>query len=292
MKVRNDFVSNSSSCSFVIAVNKEYDVSDLAKDIAKACSNPKSEYHHKDLVKHNNRILDFCFHTYELAFLGSWKLRTEEKVFTKEEYVSQYVIDDLPEHEKILCVESGENSWKDHLEQIEKVKKPNADKYLKKLYSRDFVDADGKLHMFNDVYASNCVLDTGKMKYELSRYGYDTDDTEDTVSMRRESLKKIAEEHVRSENLQLISLPSIQCYAITMNTVKNTRDLLNAGYDLELEKYENLKKIEKRLTEGQKLFALNIGHDGDGWNNYNIYCEDGANGLDDVAAEILDSEPM
>jgi hypothetical protein len=42
MKTRNDFVSNSSSCSFVVAVNGTYSVEDFAKDVAKNTVNNKS----------------------------------------------------------------------------------------------------------------------------------------------------------------------------------------------------------------------------------------------------------
>jgi hypothetical protein len=37
MKTRNDFVSNSSSCSFIISTNNTYSKKDLIKDIAKKC---------------------------------------------------------------------------------------------------------------------------------------------------------------------------------------------------------------------------------------------------------------
>jgi len=76
MKKRHDYVSNSSSCSFVIAVAQDR-VKTLAKDIAKACVNKKDQFHDPNLKKRNERILDFCFESFVLGFIGF--LKTDDK---------------------------------------------------------------------------------------------------------------------------------------------------------------------------------------------------------------------
>lgn len=292
MKVRSDFVSNSSSCSFVIAINPQYDTSSFVKDLANSCSNPNSQYHHKDIVERNQRILDFCLHTYELAFLGTWKLTTNEYVYTKNEYINRYVDDKLSDNEKQPFIKEGLASWEYELKIIEDVKKPNADEYLKAFYGKNFIDESGKLHIFYDIYANCCVLNSDKMCYELNRYGYDQDNTKEAISYRINQLRKLAEEYADYEHGKYVSFQHAECYAITMNTIKNTRDLLNAKCDLTFEKFEDLDALEKRLANGQKLFVVNIGRAGDGWNNYNIYCEDNADSLNALAVEILHSEQM
>ena len=300
MKVRTDFVSNSSSCSFVIAINKEYKLKDFVKDLAKECTNPKSEYHDKDLANRNRRILDFCLNTYELAFLGSWKLRTDEQIFSRKDMDDLFlghldrdnVDDDIKEDEKEMLLKEAEEHWKYELDCIEKAKKPNCDPYLKRLVDRNYIDQEGKLHIFNDVYAGSCIVNSDKMRYEFHRYGYDHDDEDQIVKQRIKQLKKIAEEYVEHEHGKLISYPYIGCYAITLNTIKNTRDLLNAGVELKFSENLNIDDLEKRIKEGEQIFNIHIGHSGEGYSDFEIYCEDDADGIDNVAAEILDSESM
>lgn len=278
MKVRSDFVSNSSSCSFVIVLNQEYSTHRFIKDLAKACSNPKAEYHNKDIVKRNQHILDFCLNTYELAFLGTWKLRTDEYVNSLEDFKRMYVDDDMDEDEKAALAKEAEISWQHEVARIEKQN------------SRDYIDNDEKIHAFNDVYASGCAVDSDTMRYEFQRYGYGSDEDADTVKFRIKQLKKLAEESAAYDAGKLVSCRRARCYAITMNTIKNTRNLLDAGVKLVFDKHEDLDKIEKQLEEGKKLFAICIGHDGEGFNSYEIYCEAMAKGLDHLPVEILGAD--
>ena len=300
MKLRNDFVSNSSSCSFVIAINKEYNLKDFVKDLAEECTNPKSEYHNKDLAERNKRILDFCLNTYELAFLGAWKLRTDERVFSRKDiddlFLSRLHKDDvsygIEENEKEMLLKKAEEHWKYQLDCIEMAKKPDCDPYFKRLVDRNYIDQEGRLHTFNDVYAVNCIVDSDKMKYQFRRYGYEHDNEDQVVRHRVKQLKKAAEEYAEHEHGNLISYPCIGCYAITLNTIKNTRDLLNSGVKLEFSENLSIDDLEKRIKNGEQIFSIHIGHSGEGYGNYEIYCEDKAKGLDNISAEILDSEPM
>lgn len=146
--------------------------------------------------------------------------------------------------------------------------------------------------MFDDIYVENCVVNSDTMRYEFNRYGYDTDNDDRSIKHRIKQLKKIAEEYADYENGKIIGCPHIGCYAITLNTINNTRDLLKAGIKLEFNENINIDDLEKRLKAGEKIFNVHIGHDGEGYGDFEIYCEDNANGLDNVAAEIIDSESM
>lgn len=295
MKIRTDFVSNSSSSSFIVSINKQYKLKDFVKDLAKACSNPMYTYHDKDIVNRNRRILDFCLNTYELAFLGAWKLRVDEKVYTKQDFYDIFTCHadyDLSDNEKEIFLKEADEHWKYELECIEKAKKPTCDPIFKRMVERNYLDQDGKLHIFHDVYAGNCVIDSDRMRYDFNRYSTRNDETEYAIKCRVKNLKKLAEENADYENGKLFGLSHVRCYAITLNTIKNTRDILKAGYCLEFEYCPNLDALEKRLKEGQQIFNIHIGHSGEGYGNFEIYCEADANGIDDVAAEIIGSESM
>lgn len=298
--MRSDFVSNSSSCSFVIALDKEYKLKDFARDLANSCANPEYERHNKDLADRNYRILDFCLNTYELAFLGTWKLRTDEHVYSRKDMDDLFLgrLDkcnvndnaDISETLKTQLLQQAEEQWNYELDCIKNAKDPDCDQYFKKLVDRNYVDQNGKLHMFDDIYVEGCAVDSDCMRYDFDRYGYDRDESEDNIRQRIKDLKKFAENW--ADCRKTIGQSHVRCYAITMNTVKNTRNLLNAGFNLEFNGNMKLDDIERRLKAGEQIFTIHIGHDGEGYGNFEIYCEKGANGLDDVAAEILDSETM
>ena len=74
MKIRSDYVSNSSSSSFVVVLPKDYNQDDFIDDVVRACSDDKDGDYDDEFVeklnKFNRRNLDFCMNSYELLFIG------------------------------------------------------------------------------------------------------------------------------------------------------------------------------------------------------------------------------
>ena len=75
MKIRTDYVSNSSSSSFVVVLPKNYNQDDFIDDVVRACSDDRDggDYDDEfvdDLNRFNRRNLDFCMNSYELLFIG------------------------------------------------------------------------------------------------------------------------------------------------------------------------------------------------------------------------------
>ena len=82
MKIRSDYVSNSSSSSFVLVLPKDADLKKFIKDIVRSCSR-KPEYDiskedKKELDDFNRINLEYCLRTYELLFLGEIEEKTSE----------------------------------------------------------------------------------------------------------------------------------------------------------------------------------------------------------------------
>jgi len=279
MKTREDFVSNSSSCSFMVAINGTYDIESFAKDLAKSCCNPKSEFHCAGLEKHNRKILDFCLSTYELAFLGCLELETKEHKWTLADFKRIYKND-----------EDAQQQMDAHIENIKRCKDADCDPTFREDFKHDFYDKKTEtLHTFEKVCAQGLAVDSDTMRYAFDHYGYKTDDEPATKKLRVKNLIKYAKAH--SSHSDGMFDRNIDIYRVTERTLKNTRELIEAGHSISLPSWcKDLDEAEKRLKDGEQIFGLRIAHQGDGWGNYYIYMDDEADGLDNLAVEILDSE--
>ena len=202
MKVRSDFVSNSSSSSFVVACKKQY-LDAIVKDLSKACSCKKSYGHNPKLAATNRRILDFCLNTYQLLFLGSLVIDTK-----KETYNLEYFNNICKKHSKS---DSGLKFWNDYKKEMTKAKNdPNCYPWIKKEYGRDIYDEDKDeaIH-FTDVVASEIVVSNNVMEYRFNRYRYGPD-TPEIILNRVESLIDAAKLNVADgESSSFVGTPEI-----------------------------------------------------------------------------------
>lgn len=81
MKIRSDFVSNSSSSSFIVAASKKYSLHDLASDLAADCVRKVDYDASKDYIEYV-RIRNYASLVHnlthnELLFIGTIKYRNE-----------------------------------------------------------------------------------------------------------------------------------------------------------------------------------------------------------------------
>ena len=77
MKTRNDFVSNSSSCSFVIALSAEFSLNDFVEQTAKGClrhAKPNEAEFSQKQDELNRAVLNYHLRASELLFLGSLRV--------------------------------------------------------------------------------------------------------------------------------------------------------------------------------------------------------------------------
>jgi len=304
MKIREDYVSNSSSTSFVIAVNKEYKLKDFASDVAKASVNKSYEHHDDEVEDMNYANLYFNLFHNELLFLGTYIVETSEHTYAKK---------DLPIQIN-ECMAFDENEWKREVENIEKwkeLKDHPDDDWEKAAYSfvaKNYVDENEVLHLLYDHFAGQIAVDMKDyFNVRRSQWFEDLVDKgeaskeqlkvyEDEKERRLQAIKGICKALVKHEMCNSeVNVKFPNTYQITMNTIKNTRDMLKAGFELKFDKWENLDDLENRLKEGQQLFCIRNNHSGDGWDNDAIYSEDDAPllcGNDNLAMEYLHSESL
>lgn len=287
MKARVDFVSNSSSSSFVVACKKEF-LKDIAKDLARACVNKKDKYYDKELSKKNQCILDFCLKTFQLAFLGELLLETKEKTYSLDYFKKIY---------KKMQATHAEEEWKRYKSQLDRIKTgKEIDFWIKKEYDLDEYDAmtDTAKH-FEKIYAKNIIVSNGIMESSFNRYHYaDGPDSEETIRERVERIVAFAKDKVKRDLHEVEDcFEMVYIYQITKDTIDNTRNLIAQGYRVELEDWEDLDKLDAKLDSGESIFYVKIGHSGDGYGDFYIYCENGADGLDGVSGiEILTSDGL
>ena len=276
MKTRTDFVSNSSSSSFVVACKKEL-LKDIAKDLARACVNKRDKYHDKELGKNNQCILDFCLKTFQLVFLGELLLETKEEIYSLDYF-------------KHICAipttTNAEEEWKRYKSILESIKSgKEKDSWVKKAYDLDEYDAEtNTAKHFEKVYAKDIVVSNSVMESDFNRYHYSNGhDSEETIKERVQRIIDFAKDKVKRDLLEVEEyFEAIEIYQITKDTIDNTRNLISQGYKVELEEWEDLDRLDAKLDSGESIFYVRIANSGDGHGDFYIYCEDGADGIDGV----------
>ena len=131
------------------------------------------------------------------------------------------------------------------------------------------------------------------MKSDFNRYHYSNGpDSEETIKERVQRIIDFAKDKVKRDLLEVEEyFEAIEIYQITKDTIDNTRNLISQGYKVELEEWEDLDRLDAKLDSGESIFYVRIAHSGDGYGDFYIYCEDGADGIDGVSGiEVLTSD--
>ena len=284
MKIRSDFVSNSSSTSYVIACKMQY-LDAVLKDLSRACTNKHDSYHNKGLAKRNQGILDFCVKTFELVYLGDLVVDTKDEVYSLKYFKKLHCKKDfaVKEWESYKAKVTGKvalNPW-DEIKDDEYDQETDTIVHHEKTYARDVVVA------------------RSVMESHFKRYQYDnTPDPQDVVDFRVKEIVKLAKAVAASENSPnaadpYLAIGQIDIYQITQETIDNTREILDHGYEIEFDEWEDLDRLEAKIKSGDALFVVTITHGGDGYGEFYIYCEDGADGLSGISGiEVVSAKSL
>ena len=266
MKIRTDYVSNSSSSSFVVVLPKDYKQEDFISDVVKACSDEKDYDYEKEFVenldKFNRRQLDFCMNSYELLFIGELNVGTIHGTVDGEAEVEQFM-------RAVKCMEK-ENSprtptitsqTKDHLEYDE----PDL--------------------------AEGITVSTQAMSWTVRPHRWKDDKDEDYTGKVVDSIMKISSWDNRNNIFTYDDCMGI-C-EVSKNTILNTVDLISHGKEVKLPKWaSDLDALLKRLESGDRIYCINMNQGGDGQDLGSIYA---LNGWDSdfnkyANVEVLQSE--
>lgn len=292
MKTRNDFVSNSSSCSFVVAIPSEaqYKFKDFVKDVVKDCIATKYERSEMskealdELNAFNARNLEYHLNSSELLFLGT--LSVNDKTYTMKR--------PDPNNEEYA---NDEESYKYDLEMFERLQKDVKKKNFGKDTGEKLVEVtDDSITVSYPVYARGIAFPSTDMDVFTGHYSWVKDD-KDTKENRQHAAKQILElmDFIKNPNdCDLYHFVNTSMYFISKHTIWNTRAMLENKAKLTFEKWEDLDTLEKRLDEGQRLFVIRQNNGGDGWHNDAIYALGGwgAKFGEKATVEILNSECM
>ena len=228
--------------------------------------------------KHNKMVFDYCTNTFEMLFIGTLFVKTNELVYEHDSFIKDWVkYETEPEHiahtKKI-----AEDEWNTMYRQITWANDPLCSSiHLKQIYGRDKI-IDEKIHHFEDITITNPVITKEQMENDfLRRCGgrnylkvdgkeyLENDESEKFVHMRCDRIF----DYCSNMNYD-ISHSCPYTFEITYNTVLNTRNLLSKSYKLNLYNI-NLDKLEDKIKSGKRIFCINISEGGEGMNNFALY---------------------
>ena len=255
MKTRIDFVSNSSSCSFIIAIGKNFSLNDFIKETCDGCLkhidadddnlfvNRQNEF--------NNAILNYHLRASELLYLGGLKIGSVKTTITKDDEYFSYLKNDismqqLPIDERVI---------------------ENTDDYVV-IETDDVVYGMAIPKHYVDYVTMECHW-TDSYKCDIEK--------QKNAAMK---IVNFAQNYNFKSKADYRSQYHSKTYFISRDTIWNTRALIAAGYEIKLDKWMDLDKLDKMLQDDNKLFNIHVNNGGDGVDDDALFTFGGWEGED------------
>ena len=250
MKIRADYVSNSSSSSYVIALPKGHDMYDFINKAVKACSDFRDDDTYDDdyireLNLFNHRQLDFCMNSYELLFIGELSVGW------------------LP------GTIDGERQVKEFVQTVNHMKNENS-KYTPRILEKN----ESHLEYQDLDTAEYVTISNDAMQWHVRPYKWK--DVSDEEYRRRvvDAITKIVSRDNRDN--PFFHDDSMGICEVTMNSILNTQDLIAEGKEIELPNWcQDLEAMKKRIEGGDRIFCIEMNQGGDGQNMGALYALNG-----------------
>jgi len=274
--VRNDFVSNSSSTSYIISVGKNYPIKTFIKDISKKCIDKKSEYRIANLLDRNIAALQFHILNTRLLFLG--------EVFVMDK---SFNID----LNRIHRWENREEHKKTFARHMKRILQSKDKKYTEYDTTWEYV-SDTKIKGTDHIYRN-------MVTYDILDYGntFDVIECEKNKEFEKEHNDRVIEslkEFLKKlDYFGLYHNPfTSDIFVIDKDTIKLTRLMLKKNMKMRFEKWEDIDKLEKMLDNGETIIGVRVSNHGDGMDSDTIYNETDNFVFENIPVKLLSSEVM
>lgn len=269
--IRCDFVSNSSSSSFIISLDTDKcPFSDFVKIVCERTVNKKSEYAIPNLYEHNKIVLEYCVEHYNPLFVGSINENIKDVILTKNNIHEKFGID----LDKLI-------------QKLKKEGKPSEETYKNYPQLYNYIDYGGDLFKidedYNTILNKRFISNSGFVfpKHEIGRINY--------LYKTCNSIKNLIDYDKKCN----ISVKSFLTYGITRDTIEISKFILENSEDFKYyTDYGKIELYENLMNENNKIFSIQINKDDSGMDDFSIYsqCEDMTLDIDGV--KILDCEYM
>lgn len=255
MKIRSDFISNSSSSSFIVVLDKNYKFEKFIKDVSRSCIQNGQDWSKSELTELKNkniRNLDYCLNTFELIYLGYLEIE-----YKKHEYVKPISDSDTDAkyeweyaQDIVTNIRNGFIPDDENNPDLVKIIKANKNKIVLK--------------------ERECIVSPVIPREDMWHYRDHFSDTPENFDGKC-YISSICEDAINKYKQNIFDSPLSDLYEITLDTVLNTKDLISAGKKIYLDKWMNLEDLEKRLRDGNRIFYIRMNQGGDGFSHTAIY---------------------
>lgn len=272
MKTRLDFVSNSSSSSYVLSVNMKAFEGGAMEFVNLVCGkcffDGKERQKERGLDERNmSSFLYGILHT-QLLYLGEFTIGRKTETVRRDG-------DDTWFFEQ--CMEDWKSDRMDGTDEEHTKALSVTDDEI--VYEHDVMAPRGGFTVLND-YMENFIRRRKWTPKGMARHS--AKDVAGKILSLVEACRKI--------ELDYYTGFKSDTYRITKETVANTRDMIKAGYEASFEKWEDLDAIEARLDAGETVFGITVSDSGDGEGDTKLFSMDSRYPFEGLPVECLTAD--
>lgn len=282
MKIRLDFVSNSSSSSYVVAIDfSKYDVNLFIKKVCDKCTgiqdDAKRSRIQDDIRFANEAVLRQGLMS-ECLYLGNPVIGRIKERWRRGEDFDHRMVKPSETDEYTPFKDLTENEWT-----------------LPPGETVTFIDDDTIEHEFDEVLPAWLSIPRSIMSERIRKYNLFYTEDESLAGKGVKARAKRIIEYAKQKEHERIKRSESEVFCITKNTTKNTRDLMAVGYKISfifpiamsnelMSKF--LDEIDARIAAGETFIYAVAGDGGEGRDDNRLFMPDGySNPFEDTPAQ-------